>query len=289
MKTHEKKHRKKPLRRSISVFKAFCRLSFPVAEAGVKHYKASLTEDDADVLHRLRVSLRRLRSLLWAFQPVLPKGKAKEWRSKLAEAATLAGETRDWDVLLETTLPKAQLEPTVYLDEFGAQIKTVRDESRARGRSRLQELKLDYLMTECVRTLAGREKKWRDPTQTVKKLARKQVQLALHELDKDIRATKEGDIEALHEVRIAIKRLRYLIEFFGPVLKRKYARRLDALVDLQTKLGELNDKAVALSRLETLSPVEKCNPAFADFKRWLDESTVSDARGLFRELQRFAV
>ncbi len=52
-------------------------------------------------LHKLRVSLRRLRSLWWAFAPLLEKGENTRQRALYKYLATAAGKTRDWDILIE--------------------------------------------------------------------------------------------------------------------------------------------------------------------------------------------
>ena len=62
-------------------------------------------------------------------------------------------------------------------------------------------------------------------------------------------AAAEGDwtnAEARHRVRIRLKRLRYVCEFFADCFKRKRVRRyLEHLEGLQDLLGELNDLATA--------------------------------------------
>jgi CHAD domain-containing protein len=51
---------------------------------------------------------------------------------------------------------------------------------------------------------------------------------------------------SLHELRIAIKRLRYAIEFFGPMIPGKAGTRvIKRLAGLQEELGQLNDLASA--------------------------------------------
>ena len=54
------------------------------------------------------------------------------------------------------------------------------------------------------------------------------------------------DAAARHRVRIRLKRLRYVCEFFADCFKRKRVRRyLEHLEGLQDLLGELNDLATA--------------------------------------------
>lgn len=55
----------------------------------------------------------------------------------------------------------------------------------------------------------------------------------------------KGSVERLHELRVAIKRVRYAVELCGPGLGAERVRAaLGRLVDLQRALGELNDAAM---------------------------------------------
>ena len=67
------------------------------------------------------------------------------------------------------------------------------------------------------------------------------------------RYSAAGDLQAekLHELRVALKRLRYGIEFLLPLLPQKATvRYANALADAQETLGYLNDEAVARTRLK---------------------------------------
>jgi CHAD domain-containing protein len=60
--------------------------------------------------------------------------------------------------------------------------------------------------------------------------------------------------EALHELRLDAKRLRYAAEVFAPVFPKKAARRFQRrLAALQEELGRSNDAAVARSLVQSLA------------------------------------
>lgn len=61
------------------------------------------------------------------------------------------------------------------------------------------------------------------------------------------------DEAGLHALRKRIKRQRYAVEFFAPVLrKRQMERYLDALAAVQDRMGALNDGIVARARYQVL-------------------------------------
>jgi CHAD domain-containing protein len=65
----------------------------------------------------------------------------------------------------------------------------------------------------------------------------------------------------LHRLRIAVKRLRYIAEFFLPLAPKKARNYVRALSELQDLLGRLNDNAVAWRLLDTLG-AEALSPAY---------------------------
>jgi CHAD domain-containing protein len=56
---------------------------------------------------------------------------------------------------------------------------------------------------------------------------------------------KHADYDALHEVRIAGKKLWYLLEFFSRLLADGHKKTVKRLTTFQTKLCELNDIVVS--------------------------------------------
>jgi len=67
------------------------------------------------------------------------------------------------------------------------------------------------------------------------------------------RARDSAEVEALHDMRIAAKRLRYVLELTGEPVLGDDAERVAALVkELQDVLGEIHDCDELLPRLEAL-------------------------------------
>jgi hypothetical protein len=66
------------------------------------------------------------------------------------------------------------------------------------------------------------------------------------------RAGDPGEIEALHDLRIAAKRLRYLLEMFHPCFGPYAATAAKRAKQLQDLVGEIHDCDVTLPRVEDL-------------------------------------
>lgn len=86
---------------------------------------------------------------------------------------------------------------------------------------------------------------------TVADAARQTLAVRLAEFDSRAGALDApDDAEALHELRIAAKRLRYTIELFQDVLPATSADLLSELKQLQDDLGFLHDRDVLIARLQ---------------------------------------
>jgi CHAD domain-containing protein len=72
----------------------------PLVAEALEHASALEDGADAETLHKLRVSLRRMRTLLWAYRPILNEKFDNEQRALLKSLANAAGNTRDWDILI---------------------------------------------------------------------------------------------------------------------------------------------------------------------------------------------
>lgn len=79
----------------------FSSFAEPLVAEAVEHTAALRADEHAEVLHKLRVSLRRLRSLLWAYRPLLDRDLDDKQRALFKKLAGAAGKTRDRDILLE--------------------------------------------------------------------------------------------------------------------------------------------------------------------------------------------
>ncbi|MDQ3785316.1 MAG: CYTH and CHAD domain-containing protein [Actinomycetota bacterium] len=199
-------------------------------------------------LHQMRVALRRLRSDIRTFAPLIEKGWAKDVIPELRWLGRALGAVRDQDVLLERLKASA--------DGLEADLAPLFETLEASRRDKHGEL-LDALSSNRYRRLVDSltgaapappltEAADRPCSEALPPLAQK----AWEKLAKKVKATPPtAPAEDLHEVRIHVKRARYAAEAVGPSLrgkKAKRARRFAArAAALQDVLGANQDTVVA--------------------------------------------
>lgn len=198
------------------------------------------------LVHKTRVAVRRLRSVLRIFGDLFDHEQAATFNDELVWFADLLGKVRDCDVLAERLTDRIDQLPAEYvLGPVRAEIeKTLASERRAAWEKLRQELDGERY-AGFLRLL----RMWRSaPPLTAaaavkSKRVRAYVDKTERKADKRLRKA-DGDTQALHRARKAAKRLRYVAELaepidpaFASVAKKGKAR--------QTTLGEHQDAVVA--------------------------------------------
>ena len=209
-----------------------------------------------EYLHQFRVALRRLRSVLRVHRSLLAPAAYAGIAAEIAWLSASLGAARDWDVFLAETLTPLQ--------------RNARDETALtsfRRRCLRQRLHAGQKLTEALtssRYLAlnkacedlAAAPDWANDPDVAQKLALPLRDFAAqriagrannaYRLATVIESAQSSDSAMLHKLRIAAKKLRYTVEFFGDLFEgdaaRDYAK---ALAGLQDALGTLNDCATA--------------------------------------------
>jgi inorganic triphosphatase YgiF len=206
----------------------------------------------ADSLHQLRVSLRRLRSAMSIFKPMLADDRFETISADLRWISSALGDARNIDVLLDRITSRRTAKP----------LRKARERAYVAAREALDSPRLRAAMIDLAEWIATGQ--WlvapADPALRDRPLSA----FAIEVLDRYRRRVKRrgdglarlGDDER-HEVRIQAKKLRYSGEFFSSLFPSEARTRrrkvfLGALEDLQNELGKLNDLAITPPLLEQL-------------------------------------
>jgi CHAD domain-containing protein len=223
------------------------------------NHAAVLDGGDIEGVHQMRVAMRRMRSALTILKDALPPDD-RQWLQREAKFLIRAlGSARDWDVFVDELL-----QPVMEARPQDASLRVLREAvnkqrrlAYERAQATLRSPRYLRFVLELGAWLDG--KGWRGKGSEAS-LDRSLIDLADEVLQKRHKeATKLGrkfdklSDEALHRLRISLKKLRYSTEFFAAFYGGDRTQAyLNSLRRLQDDLGHLNDVAVAESRLADL-------------------------------------
>ena len=207
--------------------------------------EAALNWSDPEGVHSMRVASRRLRGAVRDFTPYLRKRDLTSIQKQLRSLADALGEVRDQDVAimsLEKIAKHAPAEVSTALKEYIDTRLEARERAREELTSVLEKNAFEELATSFTDGVDHATTRTTESEITFRKMSQAVIQDRLKELEKLSNSLFDPfEIDALHEMRIAAKRLRYALELFqqcwGSSLGT-YARRC---ARLQTALGDVHD------------------------------------------------
>jgi inorganic triphosphatase YgiF len=191
-------------------------------------------------LHQARVALRRLRSAIALFHPLLPKVEAESFDMRSRALAQVLGKARDLDVLVGRVPPGAMRE----------KLQAARDGAHAAVAAELAAPTTRRLMLDLFEWLALGPVNADPVLPDLREYARHSLDRLRRKLRRHGRDLARLSEQDRHRLRKNAKKLRYAVEFLGSLFDDPdAARRLKTFVrsmdKLQKKLGALNDLAVA--------------------------------------------
>ncbi len=240
---------------------------------------------EPDAVHQMRVAMRRLRAAISLHRSIVDDARREAVAAEVKWMAGELGEARDLDVFIAgTARPARRAHPE---DGDIAALVEGLEEQRERayaaalaalGSDRFRAMLIDVAEWIEAGPWLSAEDETRDaPVESFAAgvLARRSKRI----LKRGARLA-ELEPEPRHELRIAVKKLRYAVEFFAPAFEGRKAERrrrtyLEALERLQEHLGDLNDVAVGRARLAGVANAERLTPLLfgeADERRLLDEA-----------------
>ncbi|WP_022681104.1 CYTH and CHAD domain-containing protein [Sphingobium bisphenolivorans] len=221
-----------------------------VVLACVRHYRLNeallMDHYDPKALHQARVAIRRLRSALFLFKPMLALEDLARFQGELKWLAGELGEARNLDVLAERA----------ENDDLRERLEVVRAEVHTRIGHWLRSARVRMLMMDLVEWLSlgagqGDAVKREMPAA---RFAGKRMQKLYRRIAKGGEDMEDLSDDERHEVRKNAKKLRYAAEFFVGLYEDKKQRRrqgkfVAALEKMQAELGTLSDFATGAETL----------------------------------------
>jgi CHAD domain-containing protein len=228
--------------------------------------------EDAEAVHDMRVAVRRARTLLGQLSGVFPRAPTKQLRDGLGWLGEMSGPVRDLDILIdgvkdaqEKLAPedRASLEALLLVlahDRAGAR-QDLLDGLKSPRHARLVDAfeRFTTPPRRSRRAAASSGKRRGDETvaasMPIAVIAAESIERAWRRLLRHGQAIDDGSPpEAVHQVRIDGKKLRYLLELFRSVYPSiELGPVISDLKKLQDCLGALNDSSVQNGMLRALA------------------------------------
>ena len=259
---------------------------------------------NVEFLHDFRVSVRRTRSLLTQLDTVFAPDAAARFRREFKWLGSRTGTVRDLDVHLlkmdeyHAALPAGSAEDLAPLNAW---LRRQRGAERRRLLTALQSRRYGKLVDDWRAFLDGGiagDSPPADARRSVVDVACAHIWRAyrlVHHADRNIDA--DSSPEALHELRIDCKKLRYLLEFFRDLYDEDdIAPLLKSLKRLQSNLGDFNDLEVQRRTLQRFAPrmeaqkpaSVRCQLAIAHLLDYLLRQQGNERRRFAASFERFS-
>ena len=206
---------------------------------------------DIEYVHRMRVASRRLRSALPLFADCLQKKRCKAWRRGMRDITRALGDARDLDVQI------------AFLEEYQSGLNSARlrrgperlllrlrqDRERAQGPilEDLDAFEFSGIADEMekeLKSLHGEAEEGLDAFRTSEayRHASGEISTRMEEvLGFECCVDCPDKKEDLHAMRIANKRLRYVMEVFGSLYDDGLKEELGIIREFHTQLGDVHD------------------------------------------------
>lgn len=198
--------------------------------------------NDPEYLHQLRVAIRRLRGVLALCGTLNPDSTLEQFRQAFAKLSRSLGHLREQDVFIDETL-KPLLSQQV--DRVGFQV--LLDIAIAQRQSALAEIRAGHwqrdvqdLILQLACWMQGDYWQLPELQLPAKRFRGQAFQSRGQRFLKQVARLEMDSPVSLHRLRIASKKIRYLMELFG--MEQAFrGKPYASLVRLQEHLGKYND------------------------------------------------
>lgn len=226
----------------------------------------SLLEREADVVngysaydvHRIRVVLRKMRALIECSEGIYDAEVLAQFRRGFRRMARFLGEMRDCDAFGDHVL--RILEVHQLPAPFARGVSHIRDKALTQFQALLMDDKHQHFLQQFAEFVTTPNSGSLLTVQPVPKVLAQRIHQSVKKLTHPHpKSLIKMNDDALHELRITAKHLRYLLEGFGDLLLPAGDTALQRLIIIQDQLGAIQDAVVAhqlLTRMHLLNTAE---------------------------------
>ncbi len=226
-------------------------------------FKGVRANNDIEPLHRMRVSLRRLKTALSDFKEVVPVKEYEPVLLGINKLLRVLGQARDMDTKIAflkelVTDPRAANYREGIL-EIIDELMEDRNEVQPKISKNLSRLHHHKVLKAALRIKPSLD----ETGITLDEWAKNRVLARLEKLfGLEPYVRKPGSLKELHEMRIAAKNLRYSLENFQVLYGKRVGNFALAAAQVQQSLGSLHNFDVWLNLMKILGDSSGREPSF---------------------------
>jgi CHAD domain-containing protein len=272
----------------VSIASTFSSLVTPVATEAVYRVRELAAAGDAETFHQLRVAFRKLRALYWAYSPYLGEAATAKATEEFRRLAAVAGGTRDWDIVGD--LLGAAHGSGITIEPLEAAAREKREQAAVNSRNMIRSDEVEAFLNDVLLETNTALRTCCDdlPAQGFALKRVRQAKRTLEKRSRRVVCSKAIHEEALHDVRKAGKKLRYLLEFFGTLTGDEHGHTVKALTSVQNRLGQFNDIAASQSLVRSATFDAVPAGVLQDFLQWLEQQKHDRMRAASRQVQKIS-
>jgi inorganic triphosphatase YgiF len=262
--------------RNAPAAEGFARLADSALEHLLANQPAALRGDQTEGVHQMRVAVRRLRSLLVLFAPVLEARGRRRFTEELRRLGDCLGLARDWDVLAEETLQQAEAEGVDrgWMGLLRGAVEERRHAAHQAAKKAIGEPDFARFVLSfrawsgCRAAALASDTKDLPLERLAPDLLDRLEKKAARRLDR----SDDDEPVTLHALRKSVKKLRYGVEYLDALFGREAARYAKSCNSVQKKLGALNDLETAERRVAELAENGRLDlvPAMGALMHWAE-------------------
>ena len=250
-----------PLKHDMPAVQAMSKILLHLRQVMEKNLQGTIDDLDSEFLHDFRVAVRRTRSALALIKGIFPAATLRPIRDEFKWLGGITGPTRDLDVyLLKFPDYCRGLPEKIRLD-----LEPFRD-FLLRNQRREQKILARHLRSSRLKKLLDSWQAYLEASQDcvdpapnaltpIGDLARRRIWKTYRSFVREGEAIgADSQDEAIHQLRITGKKLRYLLEFFQTLYPQKQMLQLvKAMKMMQDFLGDFQDLTVQQEHIQDFS------------------------------------
>jgi CHAD domain-containing protein len=221
-----------------------------IVTACLRHFRLNepivIAQRELEALHQSRVALRRLRSALALFRPVIAGRDLERFEDELRSFTAELGDARNLDVFLQRDLPEGERE----------RLERKRECAYDTAIAALESPRFRLLILDLVSWAAlGEWRRRKEAGEALRDFTNGRIDRLWKKIPRAKKIAKMDDRER-HHLRIQVKKLRYALEFVAALHadRRKPQKKFGkAMEDVQDSLGYFHDIVTARTVLAVKS------------------------------------